>query len=89
MDLAGIESLPESEPVVYEILDDRGETIYTGAADCDDLCNCLRRRLPGSRGAIPGAAKVWIERMSSMDDARRKADDVVARRRPRYNRLEN
>lgn len=81
----GIDKLPNDKPVVYKILDNRGNNIYTGVAGKGNLPSRLKDHLPGHRGAIPGAKKVQIEQLHSISDAEKKEARIISRSRPKYN----
>ena len=80
----GIGSLPNDKPVVYRILTDGGTNNYTGVAKRNRVQERLREHLAGGKTPVPGA-KVQIERMPSIDDARAKEARVIKRTQPRYN----
>jgi len=80
-----IERLPEDKPVVYKIKDSRGENIYTGVAKKGNVQSRLKDHLPGHRGAIPGAAKVQIDRQPSITAAESKEGHIISRSKPKYN----
>lgn len=85
MNNESIESLPEDKPVVYKILNNQGENIYTGIAKRGNVHDRLRDHLPGGQDAVPGATKVQIEQMPTIEDARRKEANIISRTKPRYN----
>lgn len=85
MNREGIESLPQDKPVVYKILNSQGENIYTGTAKRGNVAERLQDHLLGSPDAIPGAAKVQIEQMPSIDDAKHKEANIISRTKPKYN----
>jgi len=85
MSTIGINSLPNDKPVVYKILDRKGENIYTGIAGRGNVRDRLEDHLPGHRDAIPGAYKVQIDRQSSIREAERKEVRVISRSKPKYN----
>ena len=87
MNTEGIESLPQDKPVVYKILNRQGKNIYTGVAKRGNVRGRLRDHFPGSQDAIPGAAKVQIEQMPRIDDAKRKEANIISRTKPKYNQL--
>ncbi len=80
-----IERLPEDKPVVYKIKDNDGVNLYTGVAGKGNVQNRLKDHLPGHRDAIPGAAKVQIDRLSSIREAERKERHIISRSRPKFN----
>ncbi len=80
-----IERLPQDKPVVYKIKDSGGDNIYTGVAGKGNVHDRLKDHLPGHRGAIPGAAKVQIDRQSSIREAERKEKNIIIHSKPKYN----
>lgn len=81
----GINKLPDDKPVVYKILTDGGKNNYTGIAKRGRVQERLQEHLPGGKDAIPGA-KVQIEQMPSIDDARNKEARVITRSQPPHNK---
>ena len=80
-----IERLAENKPVVYKILDKKGENIYTGVAKKGNVQDRLKDHFPGHRDAVPGAAKVQVEQFPSIRDAERKETNIISRTKPKYN----
>ena len=70
----GISQLPNDKPAVYKILTPSGNTCYTGVVKRGRV----RERIMGHLGEIPGA-KVRIEQMSSVKEAREKEIRTVMR----------
>ena len=77
---SGIENLPNDKPVVYKILTDSGSNNYTGIAKRGRV----RERLAEHLGSIPGA-KVQIEQVDSIQNARGKEARIIKRSHPKYN----
>ncbi len=82
---AGIGKLPDDKPVVYKIFTGGGRNNYTGVAQRGRVRARLQEHLPGGKDPIPGA-KVEIEQMPSIDDARAKEERVVKRTKPPWNK---
>jgi hypothetical protein len=80
----GIGKLPNDKPVVYKILTPGGNNNYTGVAKRGRVQERLKEHLPGEKEAIPGA-KVQIEQMSTIREAKEKEKAIIARSKPRYN----
>ncbi|MCK4488533.1 MAG: hypothetical protein KAU38_17450 [Desulfobacterales bacterium] len=78
----GISQLPNNKPAVYKILTPTGNNNYTGIAQRGQL----RQRIMQHVGEIPGA-KVRIEQMSSVKEAREKEARIIKRSQPKYNKL--
>jgi len=85
MNKESIADLPQNKPVVYKILNSQDENIYTGKARRGNVLSRLSDHLPGNADAIPGAAKVQIEQMPSIEDAARKETNIISRTKPKYN----
>ncbi len=81
----GIEKLPNDKPVVYKILTGHGENAYTGVAKRGRVQERLREHLPTGREPIPGA-RVRIEQMPSIDEARAKEVRIIRRSKPAHNK---
>ena len=82
----GIEKLPNDKPVVYKVLDRKGENIYTGIAKKGNVCSRLTGHFPGHKDAVPGGVKVQIDQQSSIRDAEKKETNIISRSKPKYNK---
>ena len=81
---SGIGELPKDKPVLYRIKTTSGKDNYVGIAKRGRVQERLNEHLSGT-GRIPGA-KVHIEQMASIKDARLKEARVISRSKPRYNK---
>ena len=81
----GIEALPNNKPVVYKIMTESKKNNYTGIVKRGRVKGRLTEHLPGGKDYIPGA-KVQIEQMDSIEDARAKESRIIARTKPLYNK---
>ena len=81
---SGLEKLPENKPVVYKIVTKGGANNYIGVAKRGRVQDRLSEHLPGGPDAIPGA-KVVIEQMDKVADARQKEANMIKRAQPKYN----
>ncbi len=81
----GIDKLPQDKPVLYKIKTQGNNTNYAGIAQRGRIQDRLKEHLAGGPDPIPGA-KVQIQQMPSISDARKKEAGVIARSRPKYNR---
>lgn len=84
--LEGIGQLPNDKPVVYKILTEGNKNNYTGIAKRGKVHATLQEHLQGGKNYVPGS-KVYIERMNSIQEAQQKADRIVKRSIPKYNKL--
>lgn len=82
----GIESLPKDKPIVYKIMSQNGENIYTGIAKRGRVEDRLKDHLPGGSDMIPGGVKVQIQQMPSISDAERTEVNIIYRSKPKYNK---
>lgn len=76
--LEGIGQLPDDKPVK--------KNNYTGIAKRGKVYATLQEHLQGGKNYVPGS-KVYIERMNSIQEAQQKADRIVKRSIPKYNKL--
>ncbi len=77
----GISQLPNDKPAVYKILTSNDNNNYTGVAQRGRV----RERITEHLGEIPGA-KVRIEQMKSIEDAKEKETRIISRSQPKYNK---
>jgi len=84
-DSEGIQKLPNDKPVVYKIQDGEGVNIYIGAAKRGRVKERLCEHLKGAKDAVPGA-KVQIEQMNSIDEAKLKENRIIKRSKPKLNK---
>ena len=80
----GISMLPNDKPVVYRILTDGGRNNYTGVAQRGRVQDRLQEHLLGGKDPVPGA-KVQIEQMESISEAREKERRIISRSKPPHN----
>ncbi len=83
-DMGGIDKLRNDKSVVYKILTRSGRNNYTGTAQRGRVQERLREHLPNGKDYIPGA-KVQIEQVGSIDEARAKEGRIIAIAKPPYN----
>jgi len=81
----GISKLPDDKPVMYKIQTEGGRNNYTGVAQRGRVQERLQDHLPGGKDHIPGA-KVRIEQMPSIKEARDKEARIINRDKPKYNK---
>lgn len=83
--LEGIGQLPDDKPVVYKILTEGKKNNYTGIAKRGKVHATLQEHLQSGKNYVPGS-KVYIERMNSIQEAQQKADRIIKRSIPKYNK---
>ena len=80
---SGAGKLPNNKPVVYKVQTASGNTNYVGIAQRGRVQERIQEHLAEQR--IPGA-KVQIEQMPTISEARQKEKNIIARSDPKYNR---
>ena len=78
----GAAKLPDNKPVVYKIQTESGKTNYVGVAKRGRVQERIQEHLDA--GEIPGA-KVLIEQVGSIQEAKQVESRVIARTQPKYN----
>ena len=79
---SGAAKLPKDKPVVYKIKTAGGNTNYVGVAHRGRAQERIQEHLDA--GNIPGA-KVQIEQVSSIAEARQKEQNIISKSQPKYN----
>ena len=77
---SGAAKLPNDKPVVYRIKTAGGKTNYVGVAKRGRAQERIQEHLDA--GKIPGA-KVQIEQVSSIAEARQKEQNIISRTQPK------
>lgn len=85
-DEEGITSLAKDKPVVYDIQDRKGDTLYTGSAKKGRVEDRLKEHLPGGPDPIRGGAKVKIKQKSSIAEAKKAEANAIKRNKPPQNK---
>jgi predicted GIY-YIG superfamily endonuclease len=82
----GIESLAKDKPVVYKILNGKGNTLYTGVAKRGRVEERLKEHLPSGPDPVRGGKKIVIDQKSSIDEARKAEARTIKRSQPPQNK---
>jgi len=77
----GISQLPNDKPAVYKILTSNDNNNYTGVAQRGRV----RERVMEHLGETPGA-RVRVEQMKSIEEAKEKETRIISRSQPKYNK---
>ena len=77
----GVGKLPQHKPVLYRIQTEGSKDNYVGIAKRGRV----QARITEHLGEIPGA-KVQVEQMSRIQDARTKEARLIVRGQPKYNK---
>jgi len=85
-DNKGIEGLAKDKPVVYNIEDKKGNTLYTGVAKRGRVEDRLKEHLTGGPDPIRGGAKVKITQKTSIADAEKAETRAIKRNQPPQNK---
>ena len=82
----GIEGLAKDKPVVYNIENKNGKTLYTGVAKKGRVEDRLKEHLPGGQDPVRGGAKVKILQKSSIDEALKSEARIIKSQKPPQNK---
>lgn len=82
---SGIAKLPNNKPVVYTIESGGGKKNYVGIAKRGRVQERVQEHLPEAKHPVPGA-RVRVEQMSTVQDARRREEAAIRRSQPTYNK---
>jgi len=85
-DSDGIRDLAQDKPVVYKLLNSKGENVYTGSSKKGQVAERISDHLPRGSDPIPGVKKVRIEQHSSIDEARQSEERIISRSKPKHNK---
>ena len=85
-DKDGIEGLAKDKPVLYDIEDKNGKTLYTGVAKRGRVEDRLKEHLPGGPDPIRGGAKVKIKQKPSIADAEKAEARAIKQKQPPQNK---
>ena len=85
-DEKGIEGLAKDKPVVYDIEDKSGKTLYTGVAKKGRVEDRLKEHLPGGQDPIRGGSKVKIRQKASIADAEKAEARAIKKNQPPQNK---
>jgi len=85
-DQQGIEGLAKNKPVVYDIQDKKGETLYTGIAKRGRVEQRLKEHLPGGPDPVRGGTKVKIHQKLSIAEAEKAESRAIKKNQPPQNK---
>jgi len=85
-DEKGIDGLAKDKPVVYNIENKNGKTLYTGVAKRGRVEDRLKEHLPGGPEPIHGGAKVKIQQKQSIADAKTSEARIIKQKKPPQNK---
>ncbi len=82
----GIEGLAKDKPVVYDIQDKNGDTLYVGVAKRGRVEERLKEHLPSGKDSVRGGKKVVIQQKSSIAEAEKAEARIIQREKPPQNK---
>lgn len=82
----GIEGLAKDKPVVYDIQDKNGKTLYTGKAKKGRVEERLKEHLPSGSDPIRGGEKVKIQQKTSIAEAEKAETRSIKKNQPPQNK---
>ena len=86
LNIKSLNELAQDKPVVYKILNIKGENIYTGSAKKGRVTDRIIEHLKGNRDAIPGGTKATIKQHNSIHDALESELRIISRTKPKHNK---
>lgn len=84
-DVKGIEGLAKDKPVVYTIINRKGDNLYTGVAKRGRVEKRLKEHLPGAADPVRGGVKVKIQQKPSIAEAEKSEARIIKRQQPSQN----
>lgn len=81
----GIAQLSNDKPIIYKILTKANRNNYTGVAKRGEVYTTIQKHLVPGKNYVPGF-KVKIEKMKTIQEAQKKADRIIKRSKPNYNK---
>ena len=85
-DEQGIEGLAKNKPIVYNIEDKKGNTLYTGVAKRGRVEERLKEHLPGGPDPVRGGTKVRIQQKTSITEVEKAEARSIKRNQPPQNK---
>ena len=85
-DKNGIENLAKDKPVVYEILDKKGDPLYIGVAKRGRVEERLKEHLSNGPDPIKGGVQVKIQQKSSIVEAEKSEAKAIKSKQPPRNK---
>ncbi|MCU7932792.1 MAG: hypothetical protein KZQ90_18510 [Candidatus Thiodiazotropha sp. (ex Codakia rugifera)] len=82
----GIEGLAKDKPIVYDIEDRNGKTLYTGVAKKGRVEARLKEHLQGGPDPVRGGSKVRIQQKTSIADAEKAEARRIKKLQPPQNK---
>ena len=85
-DNTGIEGLAKDKPVVYQVENSKGETVYVGSAKKGRVEQRLKEHLPGAKDPIRGGVKVKIQQKPTISEAEKSEARIIKSQKPAQNK---
>jgi len=84
-----IDTIPNNKPIVYKILNSRGNNIYTGSAKKGRSKGRLKEHLPTGAAPIKGGRFFNFKQLDSIQNAQKEERKIIDRENPKLNKLNN
>jgi len=81
-----INKLAQDKPVVYKLLNSKGENVYTGSSKKGQVESRIKDHLPRGSDPVPGVKKVRIEQHDSISEAQESEKRIISRSKPKHNK---
>ncbi len=80
-----VAELANDKAVVYKIKNAKGDNVYTGAVARGKVNEQIAKHMRGGEEAIPGAKTVQLTQKATVGEARKSAERIIKRDKPKYN----
>jgi len=80
-----VAELANDKAVVYKIKNAKGDNVYTGAVARLKVRDQIAKHIRGGEEAIPGGKTVQITQKDTVAEARKSAERIIKRDKPKYN----
>ena len=81
-----ISNVPTGKPILYRLLNNSGDNIYTGSAKRLRSQERLREHMPGSQDPVPGASSFQVKQKESIKKAQQEEKRIIEKEKPKHNK---
>ena len=81
-----ISNVPTGKPIVYRLLNNGGDNVYTGTAKRQRSQERLQEHMPGGPDPIPGASSFQVKQMESIKKAQQEEKRIIEKEKPKHNK---
>lgn len=81
-----IRDVPTGKPIVYRLLNNNGDNLYTGSAKRLRSQERLQEHMPGGPDPVPRASSFQVKQMESIKKAQQEEKRIIGKEKPKYNK---